>query len=536
MEVTVDTTATTRLSPSENTSAAEKTFLGFARPKLTLGIFALALAIYLAVPVKDYFFDGIEFAQTIEDSRGINLFLFHPNHLLYTATNYALYRGVHALGLHTRALTIEVLLNSFVSALAAGAMLQVLLAISGSAYLSSVLTLAFAFSATWWRFSPNADAYVIAVFFLIVSFFLVLPGHRSHPFRLAITHAAAMLFHQLALMFYPVAVAGLLLQPDIPVQTRLRNVVKYSVTAAGIVIVTYCVVFRLGTGRLRFGEFMHWVMFHDPAVGFEFNFARSLSYTLHGTAQLLVATKLSLLGHDLFSRALLALALLLAALGIVQSLRYPHELRGFARSLAHADRKLLIFALIWIAMYVGFLFFWVPANQHYRPFYAAPIFLLAGVMLAPCERLVSKRRYRAVLLVAAFALVNFALLILPLSREENVPTQAFAHQIRPLWPPGTVIYYENYITNLNNWTMRYFNPQTQWRQVGPGAIPVSDPELQTIYRAGGTVWFDTSLADLPEWKTPAFESWLRAHTRPGSIHPIPRAGWHVYFVQIFPGQ
>lgn len=510
---------------------------GLARPRLTTVIVCVVLAMYLLVPVKDYFFDGIYFAQTVEDSRSPNLFLFHPNHLFYTATGYGVYRVANALGLHTRALTWMVLLNSLLSALAAGTLLQVLLLITRSTYLSSILTFAFAFSATWWRYSPNADAYIPSIFLLLVSFLLVLPGRKSKPFALAVTHSFAMLFHQLAVMFYPVAIAGLLLQSrDVPFKIRLRRAVTYSAVAVAIVVSVYVLVFRWGVGRpFPFTEFRHWVMFHDPAVGFEFTFLHSLSATLHGSAQLLFATKASQLGSDLLSRVLLTLSLLLAVAGILQVARHPDELQQAIRAMRHFDRRVAFLLGLWIVMYVGFLFFWVPENQHYRPFYAAPIFLLAGALWSSYERLKdTSRRYRAALLVGSYALLNLSLLILPISREQNIPTLAFSSQIRPAWPPGTVIYYKDYITTLSNWTMRYFNPQTRWRQVAPATIPVSDPELESVYRAGGTVWFDTTLADLPQWNEPAFSSWLSQHTRPGSLHRLPKTGWNVYFLQIFP--
>lgn len=242
------------------------------------------------------------------------------------------------------------------------------------------------------------------------------------------------------------------------------------------------------------------------------------------------------LGHDPLSRILLVIAVSLAAAAIIQVARYGNELRGILRCLAKADRRVLLLSVLWVAVYVCFLFFWVPANQHYRNFYSAPIVLLLGVILAPAAQLISIRRYRALLVVGALALLNFVFLILPLSHEENMPTLAFAHEMRQFWPPGTVVYYQNYFANVNNWNMRYFNPQTEWRQVPADALPVADPELHAIYASGGTVWFDTSLLDLPQWRTPAFELWLRQHTRPNSLHEIPQKGWHVGFLQIFPAR
>jgi len=520
---------------NENVVGSRSTFT-LRRPGLTAAIFFAVLTIYLVVPVKDYFFDGIYFAQTIEDSHGLNLFLFHPNHLLYTATGYAMYRVAEATGVHARSLDLLVLFNTLVSALAAAAFLQVLLEISSSAYLSCVITLAFAFSATWWRYSPNADAYVPAIFFLISSFYLILPSRPGRPVTLALTHSLAMLFHQMTVMFYPVAVLGLWLQgANAPVRERVRRVFLYTGVAVPIVVGAYCLVFRLGTGRLPFNEFQRWVMFHDPAVGFEFNFGHSLFHTLHGSAQLLFATKLSYAKSELLPRIFLALAILLAVAGMVQIIRYREDLSRTVGIFRDADRKLLLLAGLWVAVFLVFLFFWVPSNQHYRPFYAAPIFLLVAILWSPYERGKNMRRhYRATLLVAAYAFLNFSLLILPLSRERNTPTLVFAAQMRPLWPRGTVIYYGDYIHTISDWTMRYFNPQTTWREVSPGAIPVSDAELDRIYKSGGTVWLDTTLSDSQQWQAPGFDAWLRRHTHSDSVHSIPAHGWNVHFVQIFP--
>src|SRR5690348_14546923 len=222
----VDAGSTT---PANDNTMGTRSIFALQRPGLTAATFFLVLAIYLLFPVKDYFFDGIYFAQTIEDSRGLNLFLFHPNHLLYTATGYAIYRAAGATGMHARALNLLVLFNSLVSALAAAMFLQVLLEISSSAYLSCVTTLAFAFSATWWRYSPNADAYVPGIFFLIISFYLILPSRPGRPVTLALTHCLAMLFHQMTVMFYPVAVVGLWLQgANAPERERVRRVVLYT--------------------------------------------------------------------------------------------------------------------------------------------------------------------------------------------------------------------------------------------------------------------------------------------------------------------
>jgi len=65
------------------------------------------------------------------------------------------------------------------------------------------LTLLFALSATWWKFSTDANAYIPSVFFLLLGFYLVLPDRKPRPLVLALTFFAAMCFHQLAVIALP---------------------------------------------------------------------------------------------------------------------------------------------------------------------------------------------------------------------------------------------------------------------------------------------------------------------------------------------
>ena len=52
-------------------------------------VLCLAIAaIYLAFPTKVYYWDGITFAQAIEDASSPNATLTHPNHLIYSYVGY----------------------------------------------------------------------------------------------------------------------------------------------------------------------------------------------------------------------------------------------------------------------------------------------------------------------------------------------------------------------------------------------------------------------------------------------------------------
>src|SRR5438132_14133553 len=73
---------------------------------LTLALFVGVLIIYLLLLTRNYYWDGIFFAQTIEDAPRLNSSLLHPNHLLDQVLEYLVYRAIRMIGLDVRALTI----------------------------------------------------------------------------------------------------------------------------------------------------------------------------------------------------------------------------------------------------------------------------------------------------------------------------------------------------------------------------------------------------------------------------------------------
>lgn len=157
-------------------------------------LFIVTAAIYLLFPTRVYYWDGIVFAQTIEDAARLSPSLVHPNHLIYNFAGYFFYKLLRALGADIRALTALQILNSLLSALCARVLFSILLTTLRSFYFSICLTAMFAFSATWWKFSTDADAYIPSVLFLLISFYLVLPGRKPRPLLTAFTFFSAWRF------------------------------------------------------------------------------------------------------------------------------------------------------------------------------------------------------------------------------------------------------------------------------------------------------------------------------------------------------
>src|SRR4051812_11509272 len=128
------------------------------------------LALYLLLPTKNYFWDGVDFAQHIEDATKLDASLIHPNHLFYNAFGYLMYQATQALGLGLRAIEVLQITNSILSVLAAYIFFLIIKQTLNSPYLCYVLTLFFSLSATWWKYSTDADSYIPSVLFIILSF------------------------------------------------------------------------------------------------------------------------------------------------------------------------------------------------------------------------------------------------------------------------------------------------------------------------------------------------------------------------------
>src|SRR5205085_7149525 len=158
-----------------------------------------------------------------------------------------------------------------------------------STYLSLSLTALFTFSATWWKFSTDADVYTISIFFLLVSFFLILPEKPSRPLWVAITHTLAMFFHQLAVLFFPVVVLGLIFQTaGVEKRKRLFIILQYAVTAFLLTFGTYCLCFYMQTGGFDFKSFFKWMISYASSAGFGLDFWGNLRLNWRGHQKLFI--------------------------------------------------------------------------------------------------------------------------------------------------------------------------------------------------------------------------------------------------------
>ncbi|MDT4965580.1 MAG: hypothetical protein QOJ64_317 [Acidobacteriota bacterium] len=493
------------------------------------------LASYLLLLTTNYYWDGIFFAQVIEDAPGLDASLLHPNHLLYNVVGYLAFRLARILAPQARAVEVLQISNCIISAMTAYVLFRILRICFKSLYLSVTLTLLFAFSATWWKFSTDADSYILSVFFLLVSSYLILPSRKPKPFWLAVSFSLSMLFHQLAIFFFPVAVLGLLMQThDEPMRHRLGSVLKFAFGALLVTLPMFCYSFYLVTGSWALKPFLLWITTFSPENGFTFNAWNNLGYTLRGHSRLFVGGRLSFL-RDLMGPlmdTLVGFLFVIAGIFFYKLISNFKEVRIAARTALTDDgrlKQLRILCCVWIAVYLVFLFFFIPQNTFYRLFYAPAIIVLVGTFLAPYELSQQHmRRYRTALFVAMVIVANLTFSAYPYARVSTNPPLELALKMNQVWKPGTIVYFATW--NSDNALVKYFNPSVTWVEANQKGL---EAELGQSIRNGRPVWIDTTLIQRMQ-EIPEGKGWLETHTIHVPDYEVVNSKYRLQFFKINP--
>ncbi len=69
-------------------------------------VFTVTLVVYLSLPTRIYYGDGIGFADDIESARSDPSLLFEANHLLYDSVGYSIWTVAEVIHPHVRALNV----------------------------------------------------------------------------------------------------------------------------------------------------------------------------------------------------------------------------------------------------------------------------------------------------------------------------------------------------------------------------------------------------------------------------------------------
>ena len=513
----------------------QHTSLNTAARKISLGwlIFPAILAVYLLFPTKNYYWDGVFFARVIEGVPGFHPTLFHPNHLFYNAAGYLLYRMTQAAGIQWRAIEVLQFANSIVSVLTTYLLYLILRRTVRSDYLVWALTVIFAFSSTWWKFSTDANAYIFSVFFLLFAFYFTLENFEPRPIIVALLFSVATLLHQLAVIAYPVIALAIYWQSSaIPARKRVMVVAQFCVLSFLVVFSIYCFAFYLLTGTTNPVRFIRWITSYSPDASFSFDLLSNLGYTLRGNLRLFFNARLSLL-RGLMNPLIIATIVLFGTvvllwfLSIIKATSWRSANPGKAFSQLKAD-KLARISVAWIALYLVFLFFWLPHNTFYRLFYLPAIILLLAVLLKNVERK-ERPTWRLGLFTAIVILFNFLFFIYPYSHIEKNPPLSLAVEMNRVWQPGTILYFHS--ENSDNNLIAYFNPAIEWRPLRE--VDQVSGELKQLYAEGKTAWLEASAIDQLR-SSPEGNEWLTRHGRQETWHERTARGYNVKFIQVGP--
>jgi len=478
-----------------------------------------ALLVYAVLPTKNYYWDGVDFALNIEQAGGFHSLAFwpsliRPNHLIYNLLGYLVWSAVQGVGLHLRALYVLQAISMVAAVACLWLMQPILFKQTASAYIAATLTGICACSAIFWKYSTDADAYIPSVLFLIAAFYALTASPRPRPIAVGLLHCGAMLIHQLAAFFFPAAALAIFLQGG------WKSLSRYCLMAVGITLPAYYAGFRLQRREAQ-QSFINWLTSHSPDSSFTFNLPRDLAITISSYARLFFGGTAHLLQFfgPFMLITLVLLAIVLARL-IVLIVRYRSDFRLFTSG-APKDRQLFRIALVWFASYFVFLLFWLPQNTFYKLFCLPAILVIAAHYSSQYS---GPRRHRLVLLVAAMALANLALYIYPYSRPDYNQSLRFAMRMGPLWSDRTVVYYR--INTVDNWFIRYFNPETSWKALDPAenaSAFVDSAQRDTA--SGRDVWVDITAGEFLAGNGIAVTDFRDAQEDNFQKHPIRFMRW-----------
>ena len=311
-----------------------------------------------------------------------------------------------------------------------------------------------------------------------------------------------MLLHQLAVFFFPAALVLLWSQRT---SQRWRRCALYVAVAGGATLAAYVGAFSIQSGGFSFNSFWQWITSHSGEVGFSFAPGHNLIVSLRSWMQVLWAGRPGLVRYsDPLTIVLLVLCVCALALLVIA------VWRGSRPRIAIYHRTLFVFAASWIATYAVFLFFWLPHNTFYK------LFALPGIILFIASCWKPGMNPVALPFVTLMALFNLTFAIIPYSRADANEAVAFAFRLEQHLASGTTVYFSD--LNTDDWLVRYFNPQTTWRQAASPADV-------------GAGWLDTTAIDRFSHSDPA---WFEKRTRHSEWRELVNAKHRIRFVRLQP--
>lgn len=447
---------------------------------IAVSLFVVMILLYAFFPTRTYYWDGVLFSLNIEGVHRGELpvgALFHPNHLLYSALGYVFYGVFVACGLSIRAITALQIVNISLAAITAWMLFRFARHLTRSMFVAAFCAVLFAFGATWWKFSTDADAYVITVLFLLLTIQLVAREHLRLLLA-AVCHITAMLFHELAVFAYVPVIFAIIFDSRRTAVKRIWICCAYVLSTAACVAVVYFIAYQY-SDHTAYPNLVAWITSRSASSQTTHGLKQLAGYVL-SYVKLFAGGKLSLV-REFFSIAeVLAFAICVACIvWAVYLFSRPVGSPGKSAGTAATSRR-ATWAILWawLIPYAIFFAWWEPASTFYKLFIWPPIVLLIGIYAA-------RQRPAAFLAIAlGLAAWNFGAYIFPHSHASADPVLALAKQIDRQLPKNATVYYEAF--SPDDWYLAYFAPGRRWTKL-PSKLPNS---------TSGPVCFETTALDV----------------------------------------
>src|SRR5205085_8515954 len=157
------------------------------------------------------------------------------------------------------------------------------------------------------------------------------------------------------------------------------------------------------------------------------------------------------------------LALLFSVACVTAAVAAAFRKRGAGPATSHvSDKHARTVLWSWLAVYLGFLSWFEPANAFYKLFVWPPIVLLIGFFIDD-----RGNRWRPAFcwVVLALANWNFAGFIYPHSKIAADPVLNLATRMDKELPQSATVYYK--ALSPDDWYLEYFAPGRKWEPLPP---------------------------------------------------------------------
>lgn len=419
-------------------------------------LLAAILLLDLAYLTRTYYWDGVLFSLNIEGVHHSALpftVLFHPNHLLYSALGYVIYSAVSACGLSMRAITVLQILNVVLSVCASYLILFLTKRLTVSFPIAFFCAVLFAFGAIWWKFSTDANSYILCVMLLLLVYLFLV----QNPQRLvgaAACHTMAMLFHELSVFMYVPVLAAIALDSRQSRTRRFWDSATYLAGTASAVAIAYLLCYSQVDHRV-YPSLMAWITSYASDSGFTHSLGQIAGAYLSSYLKLFVGGKLSFI-RDFFSAAVVVSLLICLGALIWAAVQFTWISN---MGIAQWDRRGALFLWVWLLTYAIFLGAWDPGSTFHKLFVWPAIVLLLGAYMGRSPVL-HRCRFAFMKIAVAIAAWNFAAYIYPHSHDSADPVLTLAEKIDRELPKNAIVYYRAF--DPDDWYLDYFAPARQW--------------------------------------------------------------------------